>query len=243
MKPDLLVTDFSGAYEAEGFLPYLREKDVPFRLVSLGDIEGTNCYCTPEAEAEIRHRLGSEIRERIRWVDSGDYHYMTRILAGFETEPFTLVLVDNHPDDQEPAFGGVLSCGGWVKSMREGNAMLEEVWTLGPDHRIRNSSGTVDRILEEGIGDLLAALDGHRVYLSVDKDVLCREDSRTDWGQGSYRLSTLTAWLEGLLKQDVVAVDLCGELAPSKGATQEDLRINCKTNVDLQDFILDSLKK
>ena len=101
----------------------------------------------------------------------------------------------------------------------------------------------MDRVLEEGIGDLLAALDGHRVYLSVDKDVLCREDSRTDWSQGSYRLSVLKGWMKGLLKLDVVAVDLCGELAPSKGATSEDLRINCKTNVDLQDFILDCLKK
>jgi len=244
MKPDLLFVDFSGVYEAEGFLPFLREKGVPFRQVRLGDIEGTNCYCDPEAETEIRRRVSPVAESGIRWIDSGDYHYMTKVFAGFERLPFTLVLVDNHPDDQAPAFGGVLSCGSWVKDLLEGNALLEDVWTLGPDHRIRNSSCTVDRELEEGIDDLLAALDGHRVYLSVDKDVLCREDARTDWSQGTYRLDRLKEWLGRLMERtDVVALDLCGELSPAKGATPEDLRINLNTNIELQEFILNNLKK
>jgi hypothetical protein len=167
---------------------------------------------------------------------------VSKILAEGETAPFTLVLVDNHPDDQEPAFGGVLSCGSWVREMKEKNPMLEAVWTLGPDHRIRNDEGTVDRELEREIGDLLAALDGKRVYLSVDKDVLDRNAARTDWSQGTYPLDVLKGWIGEILKKDVVAIDLCGEMAPTKGATPEDLRINCETNIELQEFILDCLK-
>ena len=169
MKPDIVIADFSGALEVQGFLSFLDGKGLPFRRVGMEDIEGTGCYCDPEAEEEIRRRLEPFRAARIRWIDSGDYHYVTKILAEFQEEPFVLVLIDNHPDDQEPAFGGdVLSCGSWVKAMREGNPFLEEVWTLGPDRRIRNTSGTVDRELEEGIDDLMAALEGHRVYLSVD---------------------------------------------------------------------------
>jgi arginase family enzyme len=124
--------------------------------------------------------------------------------------------------------------------MREGNPFLEEVWTLGPDRRIRNAAGTVDRELEEGIDDLVAALRGHRVYLSVDKDVLRQADARTDWSQGTYSLAQLEGWLERLLDgSEIVAVDLCGELTLSKGATPEDLRINGNTNKELQDLILD----
>ena len=160
MKPSLLIADFTGMYEAEGFLQALQDRGVPYRQVRLGDIEGTCCYCSPEAEAEIMDRLVPQPEERVRWIDSGDYHYVTKILAAREREPFTLVLVDNHPDDQAPAFGGVLSCGSWVNDLREGNPMLEEAWTLGPDHRIRNADGTVDRELEEGIDDLMAALAG-----------------------------------------------------------------------------------
>ena len=240
MKPELLVADFSGVYEAEGFLPYLQENGLPVRHVELGEIEGTVCYCDAAAEAEIRRRLASEADARIRWIDSGDYHYVTKILAEFQKEPFVLVLIDNHPDDQEPAFEGVLSCGSWVKALKESQPMLKEVWTLGPDHRI--CSEKVDRELEEDIDDLLEALEGQRVYLSIDKDVLRREESRTDWSQGSYALETLAGWLRKLMRMNVVAIDLCGELAPAKGATPEDLRINGETNRYLQELLLDCLK-
>jgi len=239
MKPSLVIADFSGVYAEEGFLQKLQERGVPYRLVGLGDIAGTGCYCDREAEAEIARRLCPEPGERVRWIDSGDYHYVSKILAARETEPFTLVLVDNHPDDQPPAFGGVLSCGSWVRDLRETCPLVEEVWTLGPDHRIRNASGTVDRELEGETGDLEAALVGKRVYLSLDKDVLDRNDARTDWSQGTYSLDTLKGWLAGLLRQDVVAVDICGELSPFKGATPEDLRVNAETNLELQAFILD----
>ena len=243
MKADLVIADFTGVYEEEGFLRELQDRGVPYQLVRLDDIEGTNCYCDPEAEVEIARRLGPLSGVGIRWIDSGDYHYVTKILAGFQTEPFDLVLVDNHPDDQEPAFGGVLSCGSWVREMKEGNPMLGTVWTLGPEHRLRNDDGTVDRELEGELEDLLASLEGKRVYLSIDKDVLDRSAARTDWTQGTYGLETLKGWLGRLLEKEVVAIDLCGELTPAKGATPEDLRINCKTNVDLQEFILDCLKK
>jgi hypothetical protein len=241
MKLGLLIADFTGVYAEEGFLQKLQERGVPYRWVGLGDIGGTTCYCDLEAEAEISHRLVPEPAERMRWIDSGDYHYVTKILAAREQEPFVLVLVDNHPDDQEPAFGGVLSCGSWVKALKASQPMLKEVWTLGPDHRIRGPE--VDRELEEGIDDLLAAVEGKRVYLSIDKDVLGREWSRTDWSQGTYSPAQLKGWLDGLLRLDVVAVDICGELSPEKGATPEDLRVNGELNVELQEFILGYLKR
>ena len=243
MKPSLLIADFTGMYEAEGFLQVLQDRGVPYRQVRLGDIEGTCCYCDPEAEAEIIRRLAPNPEERVRWIDSGDYHYVSKILAAREREPFTLVLVDNHPDDQAPAFGGVLSCGSWVKELRENCPMLEEAWTLGPDHRIRNLSGTVDRELEEGIDDLVAALEGKRVYLSVDKDVLDRTFARTDWSQGTYSLDTLKGWLARLLRLNVAAVDVCGGLSPAQGAKPQDLRVNGETDVELQEWILTCLER
>ena len=239
MKREVLVADFSGVYQAEGFLSFLQGHVLPVKHVELSDLEGTMCYCDAAAEAEIRRRLAPVAEAGIRWMDSGDYHYVTKILAEFQTEPFVLVLVDNHPDDQEPAFGGVLSCGSWVRGMRS-NPLVKDVWTLGPGHRIR--SAAVDRELDSGIEDLLKALDGQRVYLSVDKDVLRREEARTDWSQGCYTLETLSGWLRQLMRMNVVAIDFCGELTLEKGATPEDLRINGETNRFLQELLLDGLK-
>ena len=115
----VLVTDFSGTYAAQGFLPWLQEQageGLVYR--DFTGLEGTCCYC--DAQKEINEGLPAEL-PRLRFIDSGDYHYMSHLLALRETQPFHLVLLDHHPDNQEPAFGGVLSCGSWVKAMQEEN--------------------------------------------------------------------------------------------------------------------------
>ena len=84
MKTGCLIADFSGVYAEEGFPGKLRERGVPYRPVGLADIEGTTCYCDPDAEAEIARRLVPQPAERVRWIDSGDYHYVSKILAGRE---------------------------------------------------------------------------------------------------------------------------------------------------------------
>lgn len=216
-----LVTDFTHVYVDEGFV-------VPGAcVVDLSSIEGTSCYCTSEKEIEA---LLPEWLPRLRWLDSGDYHYMSCILAKREKEPFSLLLLDNHPDNQEPEFEGVLSCGGWVKTLQERCPMLQEVLTIGPELRE----------YPEGWAQ------GKRVYISLDKDIMSREYARTDWSQGSFSLEEV----EGILRKvegEIIAVDICGELSVSKGATPEDLRINRLTNIQLlklmSEIISTDLKK
>ena len=47
--------------------------------------------------------------------------------------PFRLLVFDNHTDMQLPAFGGLLSCGGWIAASLEEVPMLQEVILVGPD--------------------------------------------------------------------------------------------------------------
>ena len=224
----VLVTDFSGVYEAEGFLPWLREQDAETEVLELRALEGTSCYCDDDAAAEIARRLPAKL-PRFRWLDSGDYHYLSHLLAGREKEPFHLVLMDNHPDNQEPAFAGVLSCGGWVKALQKEQPMLRSVLTIGPEDCPQTLE---DAWIEERRGE--------RVYVSLDKDVMDRAFARTDWSQGTHTLEEVKGWLGKLLdgRLQVAAIDICGELAPAKGATPEDLSVNLKTNKELQEFIL-----
>jgi hypothetical protein len=50
------------------------------------------------------------------------------------------------------------------------------------------------------------------VYLSIDKDVLCLEDARTNWDQGVMRLSEIEVAI-GKLKSRVVASDVTGDIS------------------------------
>lgn len=227
MNPSVLLTRFSPVYADEGFEDYLREGGLPHVLLDLRDLEGTSCYCDPEAEAEILARLPERL-PRLRWIDSGDYHYMSCLLAQRESAPFHLLLMDHHPDNQPPAFGGVLSCGSWVRDLQERSPLLRSVLTIGPE-------GCPPRIPE----GWLEARKGERVYVSLDKDILSRDYARTDWSQGTHTPDQVKALLRQVWESgvEVVAVDVCGELSVSKGATPEDLRINLTTNIDLQKFI------
>ena len=221
-----LVFQFSGAYTEQGFLPWLQEQTQSAQVLDFTTLEGCCCYCDEQAAAVLKEAFPQPL-PRLRWLDSGDYHYLSHLLALRETEPFHLVLLDNHPDNQDPAFGGVLSCGSWVKEMLEQNPMLRDVLSIGPP------DGKAD-IPESWLEDRR----GERVYVSLDKDVMEKAYARTDWSQGNYSLTQVKEMLERILdRMDVVAVDICGELAPSKGATPEDLRINKETNIDLYKFL------
>lgn len=224
---DILVTDFSGTAEAEGFLPWLRASGASVEYRDWKEWEGVCCYCDPESQEKILAHLPEPL-PRLRWTDSGDYHYMSCLLAGNEKEPFHLVLVDNHPDNQEPAFGGILSCGSWVKALRERNPLVRDILTIGPEGCPRG--------IPEG---WLAARKGERVYVSLDKDVMDRPWARTDWSQGTFSLDQVKEMLREIFGSgmEVVTVDVCGELTEGKGATAEDFEVNLKTNIELQLFI------
>ena len=230
MNASVLVTNFSGVYEAQGFLPWLRENGADVCVVEAEEVEGTSCYCDAEAGEAIEALLPVEL-PFLRWLDSGDYHYMSHLLALREKEPFHLVLLDHHPDNQDPVFGGVLSCGSWVKAMQEENPLLRSVLTVGPEGCPQDIPAGW---LEERRGE--------RLYVSLDKDIMGREWARTDWTQGTHALEQVKNMLERLLEENVVALDICGELQQSKGASPEDLRINNETNIDLYRFITAYLK-
>jgi len=232
MKERVLITGFTPVYKEEGFLDVLLEKGVPCLFLDLSGLEGTTCYCDDAARDSILSALPEDL-PRVRWMDSGDYHYLSHLLALRETEPFHLVLLDNHRDDLEPSFGGVLSCGGWVAAMRRENPMLRDVLTVGPEGCPRD--------IPEG---WLEDRRGERVYLSLDKDILSPDYARTDWSQGTFTLEEVKAMLSRLMDGTVAvgAVDICGELSGSKGGGLQDYAVNLRTNIELMDFISDNLK-
>ena len=107
MKP--IIMDFSGIYREENFLKEEEALWLDFRK-----LQGVNCYCTQEAEDEIKEKIYSLPFQGIHFLDSGNYHYLTKFWLEKIQKPFSLLVFDNHTDMQEAAFFGLLSCGSWA---------------------------------------------------------------------------------------------------------------------------------
>ena len=122
MKETIAIFNFTGVYESESF--YRDDKGSYLcDFLNLKDVSGTNCFCDDLARDEIRKRIADKgiSAEGIHFIDNGNYHYMSAIMLEQVKEPFTLVVLDHHPDMQAPMFGDILSCGGWVLDVIEKN--------------------------------------------------------------------------------------------------------------------------
>ena len=103
MNDQIVIFDFSGIYQEEQF--WKEEKIV---WADVQEISGTNCYCDQDAVKKLKEKLEALPSEGIYFIDSGNYHYMSRIRAAKITEPFRLLVFDHHTDMQLPAFGGFI---------------------------------------------------------------------------------------------------------------------------------------
>lgn len=164
----------------------------------------------------------------VRFIGSGDYHYITCLLAQDIREPFSLVLLDHHPDNQAPALGDVLSCGGWVSELRRRNKYLEEVLTIGPEG--------CPQSIPEG---WLEQRKGKNVYVSLDKDIMGPQYAVTGWSQGKHTLEDVKGMIRQIIDSEVntIAVDVCGETAPENCQA-----VNLEANVEILKTIINTLK-
>lgn len=217
--------------------------------VDFTGLEGTSCYCDDAAAKAIRERCpvvaGHDRVAGLNFIDSGDYHYMTALLTERMAEPFSLVLIDNHPDMQQPAFGaGILSCGGWVRWMLEHQPLLRQVLIVGINPSLccetEGFEGCVT-VVPQGSEDYADAAKKwlgsvqEPVYLSIDKDVLAPEFAATNWDQGTMTLESLLE-LCSIFKNRIAGVDICGELPAVKGGTSGDYKKNAFANKKLLGF-------
>lgn len=183
-----------------------------------------------EGSAEEDGRV--EVPYGVHLLDNGNYHYLSALMTERIREPYTLVLIDHHPDLQPSAFGWeVLSCGSWVLNALLAQENLKRVFAIGVGEdlkeeallRVREAIGREDyeRVRkkisfaypkpEEVVGG---------IYLSIDKDVLAKKFVKTNWDQGEMTLSQLEEIVGALCANHrMIGMDLCG--APDETVLQE----------------------
>ena len=221
---ETVITNFSGIYKNQNFYKNYAEEEISW--TELSDLSGCNCYCDAEASDRIRKEIQAFTGKGLHFIDSGNYHYMTRLWLEKLQIPFRLLVFDNHTDMQPPAFGGLLSCGGWIAASLEELPLLQEVILVGPDEEAytqvepdlqqkvlflsREKLSTMTTKEKEGFFNNLS--EDLPLYVSVDKDVLCKGDASTTWSQGDMHLSELMSFLELVLeRQNILGMDVCGE--------------------------------
>lgn len=244
MKKKTVIMNFSGIYEEETFY-----KDREVCWIDCRDMSGVNGYCSDDAQEEIKKRIQDYDYRGIHFLDSGNYHYLSKFWLEKIEEPYSLVVFDHHTDMQESAFFGMLSCGSWIKEVLEEHPYIKEVCVVGPPKAAieQCESNLVSRVVFLTQEELKAGTlekwhefleNGKELpaYLSIDKDVLCLEDARTNWDQGDIKLEEMEKMIKQVFqKRNVLGADICGENPQdtARMPAKEDLEINGRTNARL----------
>lgn len=222
-------------------------------VVDLTDIEGTNGYCSKEAQEIIGQRVANR-KEGIHFLGNGNYHYASLFFLRKIEKPFQLVVIDHHTDMQPSLFSELLSCGSWIHQACEELSLMKRVIFFGVDDRLVDELGEYDRericfftkqMIAKNEEDVLEKashlMKGQHVYLSIDKDALSEEVIETNWDQGDmseeilYRILTLA----GENMASCLGIDVCGEHAQPEQLSEKEQNSNRVWN----EALLQKLKK
>ncbi len=207
---------FCDTLQKEGFC------DTAVRI-SMRDVEGRNMYCDDEAFRIIRGRLAEydSPAEGIHLIDTGNYHYMSRIFTSFLNEGYDLLLIDHHTDMKEAAFGGLLSCGSWAREVLEKDSNLRSLTVIGPwkheeggeDLEVKLGSETLHARVYRGMN---MSTENVPLYISVDKDVMSTAECITNWDQGELSMDELRELILKLSAgRRIIGADICGGISES----------------------------
>ena len=284
----ITVQDFTGIYAEQAFMQELRATagtSEEVRWLNCTKIVGTDCYCDDDAIKEINklidnaesssksecdsiieNRDNSTNAPAIHFFDNGNYHYMSKLWTDRVQEPFTLIVFDHHPDMQPPRFGGILSCGGWVKEVLDNNKFVQNVIIIGVKDELVETvreeltqSGEAN-ILEKvsfikeselstlsfqsSLSSFVSRLSSqHSLYISIDKDALSPTYAATNWDQGSLTLDALKECITTLAAgRKILGIDICGERAHDfegneHHTVQEADTLNSELNRELVEFL------
>ncbi|QOV19886.1 arginase family protein [Blautia liquoris] len=250
MKSENLVFNFRHSYSEK----LKEEKDLTW--VECSDIQECVRYCSARAKKQLKKKIDQFDISGIHFIDSGDYHYMTKFITDRITEPFSLVLIDHHTDMQKPIVKGFTSCGNWAWGVLEENLHLVQLILIGQDQRFideldLSNADNKEKVLvisEEQLGhgnakDIFAGIQkGIPLYLSIDKDVLSKKEALTNWDQGNMSVSYLKQLIRFFFfKWDVIGIDLGGEVPNAfiKAEFDKERRINGRLNQELYSYIIE----
>ena len=119
----------------------------------------------------------------------------------------------------------ILSCGGWVLDVALKNEFVRDIHVIGADRKLIREldEEAAQKAVFHDLEDVFYEEEGTvavkgidsslPIYLSVDKDVISRDELVTNWDQGqalSDQVLKFTEWVRGTEK-GLIGLDICGE--------------------------------
>ncbi len=221
----ICILDFDGVYQQEDFY-----KSYEYQWIDFTDLKGVNGYCEHHSLLEIQKAILPYAGKHLSFLGNGNYHYIAYLYLAMIKEPFSLLHFDHHTDTQTSLFSELISCGSWLEKALLQLPNLKHVVSVGVrnDQKkdIQPSYQEKIRCISEkeavsltwdSIEPLLKEED---VYISLDKDVIRREETITNWDQGILSKKKILTFMESCLqRKNVIGIDVCGEYAEDMGGS------------------------
>ena len=227
-KLPIILLNFSDVYDYESFASSQEIVHVDCR-----ELNGVDCYCDEDGRKELRQLLAPYPAKALHFIDSGDYHYLTEYWVSKLQEPFSLIVLDHHPDMQQPQWKGVVSCGGWVTDVLEKNTFVRNIIIVGASDEL--ISQVPAHLRKKVMFYSQAEIDHHQAWPSRKQDAI------TDWSNGDMTLMQLQAVLRIIYAHEkVIGVDITGECSATLDYLSEvkDASVNNRANEEVMQMIL-----
>ena len=127
----IIIMNFTGVYDYEAFA-----RNNKFIWLDCRHLYGTEGYCDRDGTLALKRMIADYPAEGVHFIDSGNYHYLTKFWTDKLETPFSLIVFDHHPDMQPPLFDNILSCGSWVKDILDHNNNCKKVIIVGSSDKL-----------------------------------------------------------------------------------------------------------
>ncbi|WP_455538373.1 arginase family protein [Terrisporobacter sp.] len=240
------ILNLNHTYENQDFY-----EDTNYKIIDLYELKNISRYCDEESLNILRNKLEKFHDYKIKFIDSGNYHYISYLFLEKIKQPFILVLFDHHTDMQPSFFDELMSCGCWVKKTLDDNKFIEKVILIGAKEDL------IDSIEEKYKNRIICfsekfVMEDYNweefskkhiekpIYISIDKDVINSKEAKTDWDQGSLTLDELKKIYISICKEhEIIGIDICGDTLQSNKILNNYNLINNKSNKKILDIIVE----
>lgn len=236
----VFIYNFTNIYKEESFY-----KHDNFKFIDLSNIISTRYILSDNAYKNIKKYFTINELNGIHFIDSGDYHYLTKLFCDLINYDFCLIVFDHHSDMKNDDFNNYLTCGNWINHVKN-NKYLKKIIIVGPkleNNKLINDITENNIINASTLEEAKMLISNYPVYISIDKDILSNEAIETNWDQGILKEYDLLKAIDIIFNNDkVIGIDICGECEENISYYNE-IKKDDKINADFINEIENDLKE